>query len=57
MARLLERIPAEYREDAAQEAWLAHLEGRGPVKAMDAFRKRQERYDARFTPFTALGTK
>jgi len=31
------------RDDAVQEAWLAHLEGRDPAKAVSAFRHRERR--------------
>ena len=31
------------RDDAAQEAMLAHLEGRDPAKAVSAFRHRERR--------------
>ena len=32
------------RDDALQEAWVAHLEKRDPVAAIWAFVKREQRY-------------
>ncbi|TVQ33891.1 MAG: hypothetical protein EA376_01265 [Phycisphaeraceae bacterium] len=37
------------REDAAQEAWLAHLEGRDAARAVSAFRHRERRHRLRET--------
>jgi len=37
----LGRGPFENREDAAQEAWAAHLAGRDPVQAVNTFTHRQ----------------
>ena len=39
----LERVPFEDREDAAQEAWAAHLAGRDPVQAVNTFVRRERR--------------
>lgn len=36
-------VRVEDRDDAMQEAWLAHLEGRDPAKAVSAFRHRVRR--------------
>lgn len=36
-------VRAADRDDAVQEAWLAHLEGRDPAKAVSAFRHRLRR--------------
>ena len=35
------------REDAIGEAWVAHLEGRSVVQAVNTFRKRETRHGAR----------
>lgn len=43
----LNRIASERREDAIQEAWLAHLEGRNPVRAMNAYKERERYQDAK----------
>jgi len=42
-------IPRRHREDAIQEAWVAHLEGRCPVAAADRYRKQEARYEKRRT--------
>lgn len=34
----LKLVPRRMRDDAIQEAWVAHLEGRDPVKALIAFK-------------------
>jgi len=38
--------PAQ-REDAVGEAWVAHLEGRSVVQAVNTFRKRESRRGSR----------
>lgn len=43
----LSRVPRRHREDAVQEAWLAHLEGRDPFNAIAAFRMRELRHERR----------
>lgn len=40
----IECLPARDREDATQEAWLAHADGRDPIAAVWAFAKREQRY-------------
>jgi len=35
------------RADAAQEAWLAHLQSRDPAVAVNTFNKRERRHRAR----------
>jgi hypothetical protein len=42
------------RDDALQEAWVAHLEGREPNSFVRAFLRRQERRAARERPFSQL---
>ncbi len=37
------------REDAAQEAWVAHLQGRDTAVAVNTFNKRERRHRARQT--------
>jgi hypothetical protein len=39
----LRLTPAIDREDAIQEAWLAHLEGRNPARAVNTFAQRERR--------------
>ena len=43
------------REDAAQEAWVAHLEGRSPYQAVDTYRVRLMRHARVVKSFTDLG--
>ncbi len=38
------------REDAVQEAWLAHLEGRNPARAVNTFAQRERRHRRRMVP-------
>ena len=40
----IERIPADLREDAIQEAWLAHLEGKNPGWAVRRYVRREAQY-------------
>ena len=40
-------LPKDDREDALQEAWLAHLSGRSPARAVGAFAKRERRHRRR----------
>ena len=35
------------REDAAQEAWVAHLEGRNPARAVATYSQRERRHRIR----------
>lgn len=37
-------VPASLKSDAVQEAWIAHLTGRSPVRAVKAFTERERRY-------------
>ena len=39
----LRLVPAQDRADALQEAWVAHLEGRNPMQAVNTYAKRQRR--------------
>jgi len=50
----LERIPPRFREDAIQEAWVAHLEGRKPWAAVVTFLKREKRHEEREIPYSQL---
>jgi hypothetical protein len=43
----LSMVPARMREDALQEAWVAHLSGDDPILALDAYRKREARHERR----------
>jgi len=47
LAAELSRIPEDLHEDAIQEAWLAHLEGGDPVRAVGRFRDRERAYRKR----------
>lgn len=38
------------KEDALQEAWLAHLEGRNPARAVNTFAQRERRHRRRMLP-------
>ena len=46
-ARLLNRLPYRYRDDAIQEACLAALGGRNPVTAVLNYYKGQRQYESR----------
>ena len=48
-------VPLRHREDALQEAWLAHLEGRNPRLAARAYGKRERAHEQRHPAFTDLG--
>jgi hypothetical protein len=48
------RIPRRYREDAVQEAWVAHLAGRDPNAAVWAYVKRRARTERKSLPFSQL---
>jgi len=37
-------VPHADREEAVQEAWLAHLSGRSPARAVNTFAKRERRH-------------
>lgn len=39
----LAKVPARMREDALQEAWVAHLSGGDPLKSLWSFVKRERR--------------
>lgn len=43
----LRLTPGVDREDAAQEAWLAHLQGRNPARAVNTFAQRERRHRKR----------
>jgi hypothetical protein len=47
--------PHRDREDAVQEAWLAHLEGRDPATAANTYLRRQRRYRQREAATDPLG--
>ena len=48
-------IPLRHREDAVQEAWVAHLEGRDPLLGARAYLKREMRHEYEKPNFTSLG--
>lgn len=43
----LRLTPRRDREDAAQEAWVAHLTGGDPARAVNTFATRERRHRAR----------
>ena len=43
----LRLCPSRYRDDALQEAWLAHLEGRDPAAAVSNFVRGERRHELR----------
>jgi hypothetical protein len=45
--RALAGVPERMREDAMQEAWVAHLSGKCPILAMSAYRRRERRHEKR----------
>lgn len=51
----IDRLPPRLRDDAAGEALLALAEGKCPLKAIHAYRKRERRYATTVTTFTDLG--
>ena len=44
-AKTFERIPARYRDDAIQEAWVAHCEGKRPLPAIKRFLRAEHKHD------------
>jgi len=42
---IVERCPYGLQEDAVQEAWVAHLEGKNVYHAVDVFRVGEMRYN------------
>jgi hypothetical protein len=47
-------VPSRFREDALQEAWVAHLEGRSAIAAMHNYTKRERKHERREVPFSQL---
>ena len=43
----LRLVPRRHREDALQEAWLAHLEGRNPINAVVGYKNAEARHEER----------
>ena len=50
----IDRIPRQLLDDAAQEAWAAHLVGEDPNVAVWKYLKRTARYEARVVCFSQL---
>jgi hypothetical protein len=46
----ISRLRGSHQDDALQEAWLAHLEGRNPISAAKVYANRLRRERARQTP-------
>lgn len=46
----LEQVPARHRDDAIQESWIAHLEGRDPIQAINTYCKNELRHERRTVP-------
>ena len=53
LLRRLRAVPARRRDDAIQEAWLAHLEGRDVIQAISTFNTREWRHEKRQVPISA----
>ena len=49
-----DKVPERHREDAIQEAWLAHLENRNPKTAINNYLKREKLHEKRATPASQL---
>jgi hypothetical protein len=47
LALELRLTPRDDREDAVQEAWVAHLEGRNPARAVATYAQRERRHRVR----------
>ena len=47
LAAILYRVPEDMQEDAIQEAWVAHLEGADPAKAVNKWRMSELRFRER----------
>ncbi len=43
----IDRCRPQDRDDAIQEAWVAHLDGKSPARAIDRFRKKEAMYRQR----------
>ena len=52
---VLAGVPKQYRREAVQEAWVAHLEGDDPERRVWRWFRRLRRHEARFTCFSQLG--
>lgn len=57
LALELRLCPGVDREDAAQEAWLASLEGRNPARAVNTFAQRERRHRRREVALAIEGLK
>jgi hypothetical protein len=47
LALELRLVMVRDREDALQEAWLAYLEGRSPIRAVNTYARRENRWRQR----------
>lgn len=47
LALELRLVKAPDKEDALQEAWVAHLEGRNPARAVNTYAQRERRHRQR----------
>lgn len=47
LRKLISLVPSQLREDALQEAWVAHLEKRDVCRAVDRFREKERAYAER----------
>jgi hypothetical protein len=45
--RILALVPKRMREDALQEAWVAHLSGESPTRALQNYQQRERRHEKR----------
>jgi hypothetical protein len=46
--RMFRFIPFRHREDAAQEAWLAHIQGRSAIRAAERHRIQELRHERHY---------
>jgi hypothetical protein len=52
LQREVSMVPERHRNDAVQEAWLAHLSGESATAAVQRFVKRERRNESRFVPLS-----
>lgn len=45
LKREMRLVPVRHKEDALQEAWVAHLEGRNPVSAVKVYVRQEVRQE------------
>ena len=50
----LRRVPSRFREDAYQQAWLAYLEGKNPISAVENYATKERLHERREVPLSQL---